>query len=483
MAALSGSWALATPVAGSADEPAHVNHAAAIARGELTGATLRPPVQGVVSVELPASYGFAARRAHCFAGLANEDASCFHFRGSESATEPVLTDAGRHPPAYYVLVGVVSRVMPTAAGAVYVMRAMTVLMTALFLTMAVRALLRAQAPRLVLTGLVVALTPMVLAFSGVVNPSALETAAAVATWACGLTLIGELRRGEPPDRGLVSQLGIAASAFVLSRQISMFWIAIIGVIFASLLGMDELRRLSRAVAARAWAAVVVACTLLQLAWIRFAHGLDLSMLGTADPNRPVSEIVRTTVGRSSRLFVEMLGIPGSLDARLLALTYLLLIAALGALMLSAVALGSRRYVIAMLAALVITVVVPIGLEAVQAREYGFYWQGRYTLPFAVGVPLLAAFALQWGPSPRLFVRGAFIPTIGGMVVVAQFLGFYQALRRWSVGANGAVVYWLEPEWNAPVPQWLLIVVYGAVFGATVVWLLGTGRAVPSVVSR
>jgi hypothetical protein len=470
VAAVVGLWAVATPVFASADENAHVTRAAAVARGELTGETV-PDREGFVSVSLPEAYAFGSMQAGCFAGRANEDASCFRFEGSETEARPVLTDAGRHPPAYYAVVGVVSRVMPTAESTVWVMRVATVLITAVFVTIAIGALSRTPVPRLALLGLVVALTPMVLAFGGVVNPSAPEVAAALATWACGLTLVAELRRGAAPDRGLVTQLGVSAAVLVLSRQISMFWLALIALIFAGLLGRDAIRRLWQATVARVCAAVVGACALAQLGWILLADGLELSVLPNADPDRPAGEIVRRSVGRSSRLFLEMVGWPGWLDTRLPSLSYWLVIAALGALVVAAITLGSRRYVVAMLAAAAGTVVVPIVLEAWQARDYGFYWQGRYTLPFAVGVPLLAVFALQPGPGERVALPNRFVVAVGGMTVGAQLVAFYQALRRWSVGADGSVLYWLDPGWNAPLPQWLLLALYVVVLTGFVAWLL------------
>jgi hypothetical protein len=62
-----------------------------------------------------------------------------------------------------------------------------------------------------------------------------------------------------------------------------------------------------------------------------------------------------------------------------------------------------------------------------------------------------------------------------MLVVAHVLAFYQALRRWSVGADGPILYWLHPDWTSVVPQFLLIGAYAVVFVAFVVWLLG-GRS-------
>ena len=185
------------------------------------------------------------------------------------------------------------------------------------------------------------------------------------------------------------------------------------------------------------------------------------------------------MGRAGRFYLEMLGNLGWLDTTLPGLTYLLLTAALGALVLLAIAVGTRPYVIAMLAAMAITVVTPILLEAWQYRTYGLYWQGRYTLPIAVGVPLLAVFALQSETGRRVVLRGWFVPALGGILVVAHVLAFYQGLRRWSVGANGRVFYWLHPDWTPVVPQFLLIAAYILVFVAFMVWMLGGRSPAPS----
>jgi hypothetical protein len=476
VAALTGLWGLATPLFANADEPAHVVRAASVARGELVGKTPRSKLlKGYTFVKLPAIYGAAGDHLNCFARKPNRDASCHRFTGSESKTKQVITEAGHHPPAYYAVVGGISRLWPDAPGAVYLMRFVTVLITALFVAFAVGALSRMASPRVALVGLAVALTPMVLSFGSAVNPSAPETAAAIATWACGLVVVSELRGGKEPDRGLVIQLGIAASALVLARQISMFWLAFIALILAALLGRDALRRLWRS-SARIWAAVVAGCVAAQLLWIVFADGLDLSVPIGFEPTLSNTDLVRETVGRAGGFYLEMLGNLGWLDTTLPGLTYLLLTAALGALVLLAIGVGTRPYVIAMLAAIAITVVTPIVLEAWQYQTYGLYWQGRYTLPIAVGVPLLAAFALQSETGRRVLLRGWLVPALGGMLVVAHVLAFYQALRRWSVGANGPVFYWLHPDWTSVVPQFLLIATYSLVFVAFIVWLLG-GRSV------
>ncbi len=481
MAGLTGLWAVAAPLFANADEPAHATHAAAVARGQLTGEepdSASRARKGFLFVDLPEAYRLSSVDAGCFATKSNHDAACFSIKGSETRNEPVATEAGHHPAAYYAVVGLISRLAPTAAGAVYLMRVTTALMTAVLLTIAVSALSRLPGARIALAGLMVALTPMVLSFGGAVNPSAPEIAAGIAAWACGLVLVFELRAGAEPSRGLVTQLGVAASALVLSRQISMLWLALIALILAGLMGKDALRRLSRTTDARVWGVIVAGCGAAQLGWILLAKGFELSVLPNAHARLSNGELVVRVLGRSSTWFIEMLGHLGWLDTRLLGLTYLLLTVALGSLLLVAVAFGTGRYVVAMLGAIALTVLVPIVLEVWQARSYGFYWQGRYTLPFAGGVPLLAALALQSDPARRVVLRSRFIPALGGVVVVAQVLAFYQAMRRWSVGSHGPVNYVLHPNWSGPVPPSLLLVAYGATFAAFIVWLVGGDRSAP-----
>jgi hypothetical protein len=266
---------------------------------------------------------------------------------------------------------------------------------------------------------------------------------------------------------------------VLARQISMFWLAFIVAIFASILGVDRLRLLFRSTSARVWSAILGACVLAQVAWIAFAQGLNLSVPFDFEPTLSTGELWRQTIGRTGAFYFEMLGNLGWLDTTLPGLSYLLLTAALATLVLLAVGIGTRRYVMAMLVVIATTVVTPILLEVWQYQDYGLYWQGRYTLPIAVGVPLLAVLALQSGAGRRTLSRGWFVPAVGGMLVVAQVLAFYQALRRWSVGADGRILYWLDPNWTSIVPQFLLIMAYAIAYVVLIVWLLGSRADEPA----
>src|SRR6266699_1989315 len=94
VATLAGLWSLATPLFGSADEPAHAVRAASVARGEITGRTPLPKVLvGQTYVTLPAIWASASWQLECFAGKPDQDATCHKFTGSETKTGPILTEA------------------------------------------------------------------------------------------------------------------------------------------------------------------------------------------------------------------------------------------------------------------------------------------------------------------------------------------------------------------------------------------------------
>src|SRR5680860_611994 len=103
---LSGLWALASPLFSGPDEPAHVTRSAAISRGQLTGDDPKRGdlTENYLAVSIPEIYGDP--RIACFAFYRDLPASCQSFDGS-SEDGPVLTLAGRHPPLYYAIAGIV----------------------------------------------------------------------------------------------------------------------------------------------------------------------------------------------------------------------------------------------------------------------------------------------------------------------------------------------------------------------------------------
>lgn len=471
---LSGLWGIADPPFAAPDEPAHVKRAVALDHGELTGKTPSRQFRQRLGdenanlvVRVPEI--LASAEPACFAFHADIPAACLRVEGSSRDTDTV-TSAGRHPPAYYAVIGLMSFVYPPGSGTVYLMRFAGALITGAFIATAITALRRTAAPRLVATGVLVAITPMVLFVSSAVTPSVPEIAAALALWVCGLALVSQTN--ERVDKRLVTAVGISASVLALSRQLSPLWLILIGLSMLVFATRGSIRNLARSRWARLWALVVVACAVAQAGWVVIVKPLDATLLGRRRVDVPTSEIVRASLGATYGRYREMIGLFGWLDTPSPALTYLLWTAALGLLALGAIMIARRRHVLLLGGLIVATILVPLALEIPAYRDVGaVFWQGRYTLPLAVGIPILAAMSIASTERGRRVADARLSWAIGGIVVVGSTLAFAQNLRRYTVGYNGDVWFWLHPQWSPPVSPLLITIAYIVSILAFTVWTL------------
>ena len=103
---------------------------------------------------------------------------------------------------------------------------------------------------------------------------------------------------------------------------------------------------------------------------------------------------------------QMIGVFGWLDTNSPGFTLFLWIVALGSVLTLALLVGPRRLVVATTAILVLTVLLPIALEVPSVCAAGYFWQGRYTLPLAVGVPVLAGIAAASGAADGINCESA-----------------------------------------------------------------------------
>jgi hypothetical protein len=481
--AVGGLWALANPLFAAPDENSHVIRAVALDHGELTGkeehGRLRQQLDvtpDVLEVQVPRVY--PAEESACFAFQPNEPADCAHFGGSTREVG-ALTSAARHPPAYYAVVGVASWLYHPGSGVVYLMRFLTVLMTAALIATTITAIRRTTVPRIVAVGVLFAVSPMVLFVGSSVNPNGVEIAAAVALWVCGLVLVSQAR--ETTDNRLVAATGIAGCVLALSRQLGPLWLALIAITIAVFASSEGLRALARSRWARVWAALIVACSVVQIGWNAVVGSLGYTRYPNAPRDIPTAVIARFTVGSVFGRYKEMVGTFGWLDTPSPALTYVLWTAGVGFLVLVALAWARRRRVAALLVVIAATVVVPLVLEsAVYGDAGGPAWQGRYGLPLAVGVPIVAAMAIASSERGRQIAEPRLFVGAGVMLVVAHILAFAQNLRRYTVGYDGEIQYWRHPEWSPPLMSPLIVTIaYALLISAFVAWFLfsaSPGRA-------
>jgi hypothetical protein len=348
------------------------------------------------------------------------------------------------------------------------MRAAGVLLAAALLASAFVSAGHTSTPRLAIVGLMFALTPMVLFVEGIVNPSTFEIAGAIGLWTSGAVLATEFDGGGRLDSRLITRMGVAATALVLSRSLSPLWLALIGVslmVFAS-------RALIRALFAerlfRVWAVVVVVATAAQTAWVIGSRALDEIGEGA---DLPVVQIIRLSLGKQWAMLQHMVGNFGWLDTPAPSLTLAIWLAAVGFLGLLCASVCHQRQWLAMLAVAVASVVVPVALESSQVSASGFVWQGRYTLPLAVGIPILAGVSLAATDVAAQVGRRLGL-ALGALWTVGHMTAFMQHLRRNTVGGGGRLRYWVDPAWSPPIWPWALTILYAVLLGVVAWYLVG-----------
>jgi len=141
-----------------------------------------------------------------------------------------------------------------------------------------------------------------------------------------------------------------------------------------------------------------------------------------------------------------------------------------------------------------TVLLPVALESRVAPCLGLVWQGRYTMPIAVGVPLIAAYALTQLPEPADDARvrtpadmliTRLCATVVAVLAIAHVTAFLSALRRYTVGAG--LTHKLDlfsGPWQPPLTAAGVSVLFGLAILGYGWWLLrlaGPGRE-PQLVS-
>lgn len=490
LTALGSIWALASPPTASPDEPSHAIHAAAVARGELLGAPLgarqrRDLALGTGgreggkpsayrSVTVPGIYD--TPNWGCFAFYRYTSADCLGFVGSRRDAA-VVTPVVWYPPAYYAVVGLAARPFPAGPGALYVMRFAGVLMMAALLASATASLRRVPNSRWLVLGILVGLTPMTVFLAGSVNPSGIEIVAALALWCSGAVLVRELSgSGAVPSARVVARVGLAGLALALARQSSPIWLVLIVATLGFVATREARRTLIGSRVVRRWALVVAIGVVAQIAWVVVVQPLSVKHSIFPDANPSTSELLRGTIGHGPALYREMIGVFGWLDTPAPFVTVAAWTLALVVLIGTALVVGHRRWVVATLGVLFATWAIPIVLAFVgSSRVAALHWQGRYTLPVAVGIPVLAACSVVDSTTRARLAGSALLPVLGVTLATGQWLALAQNVRRYAVGYDGPVWYFLAPRWSPPGGAALHALVGALVIAATYWWLLGRDR--------
>lgn len=495
--ALGALWALATPVGASPDEPTQVVKAAAVVRGQFIGTPVRHGPAADVRVRVPASFGRDQHLATCYAGLPRVPAGCAHPLSTRSRPVTVATYVGRYPPLYYLLVGAPT-LLWRGDGAVVAIRLLSALWGALLLGTAVGVATVWSRSRLLVPALAVAVTPMAVFLIGVVNPSGLEIAAAVATWTGAVVLVLD-RRDRPPP-ALVLATVVPATVLVLCRGASALWLAIaLGT--AALLAPGALRALWRDRRVRRALQVLGMTTVLAVAFVLGFHSLAVVPVGRpVPPHASTVSVVVQALGLTGAIAREAVGDFGWLDTMSPFAVLVGWWAAAALLVVGGLLWSDRRHARVLAGTVALALLLPVAIIVSQAHHDGLVWQARDGMPLYVGVPIVAGAifgrdrerrfgALLDGPSlavvRQVAARGNLLLVVG--VAAAQWVDFFWALRRYTVGLGGPLAPWtaVRHGWAPPIPAVLLLGLAAAAAGAYGWWTLqlanvATGRTLAGV---
>jgi hypothetical protein len=132
-------------------------------------------------------------------------------------------------------------------------------------------------------------------------------------------------------------------------------------------------------------------------------------------------------------------------------TYLVWAGLIGLVVLLALATGSPRRCVVLLVLLAAVVVIPVVISVGQAHRLGITWQGKDTLPLAVGVPILAASMLASSTlgSVRIF-RSRLVGVAAAAAGLATLVALFGDLRRNAVGDAGPYLSFLHAAWQPPL---------------------------------
>lgn len=460
-------WAAATPLMAFPDEPAHTIKAAAVVRGQIT-------------VQEGSSFGHGVH-VKVPAYIANLDAQrCYKFRPDTSAgcAPPIpasdtyetigVTTAGTYNPMYYWIVGLPSLWL-SGAPALYTMRIVSSVLTAVFLAAGFTALSRFLRPQIPVVLASVSMTPMVLFLGSGINPNSLEVAATMAAFCGFIVLLDNAHRPQAIKPAVMTV--VAASAILANtRQVSLVWL-----LCALIVGLSFYQRRSIITAFQnKYVLLAVAATipgiLLGIIWILLMLNAPASAgvapIGIINPLPGVraDQGFVTMLDRFFGFFPQYVGVMGWLDSRLpdavqMFWSFLIVVA-----LLLPLAVRPWRRTAGYWIALALLLIVPAVLQAQVVATMGFIWQGRYNLPLFLVLMIAAGIAVrhlrisQTEPAKSV---GRVVLLAG---VFAHGLAFAYILRRYVVGirelANWQIMI-TNPGWQPPLGWLALCVAYVA----------------------
>jgi hypothetical protein len=466
-------WSLASPLFSGPDEPDHIMRAETVLHGQLVGQQTDPPNGGWRIVQAPDVLRISRQIVGCFAFEPAKPACGPAFAGSHERTS-MITRAGAAPPFYYALVGPPIAVSPTGDG-VFATRLLSNAIASALLAGAFT-IATSRGGAFTMLGLLIGVTPMVLFLNSVVNPSSLEIASAALVWVAGLALLDPRTPGGVVEPATLVAFVLGAVMLVLTRPLSPLWLALIAGVLLLTSSWSRVRALLARTDVRTGAAVTAVATVAAVVWLQIykpLQGDNITPTGVSGLSA-----LRVSFSRLGDMWRQIVGVFGWLDAPSPLLVLIVWCAALVGLIVVAFAVGSVAHRWALVSALVVAVVVPPLIQSTQLDTSQPIWQGRYTLPLALGIPLVAGWTVDRSRHRFREVLRQRAQWLVAALAVGHVVAFVYALRRYTVGVDGPIWYFGHEVWEPKLPAAILAMAFVTLCGVVVVLASRTLAAAP-----
>jgi hypothetical protein len=229
-------------------------------------------------------------------------------------------------------------------------------------------------------------------------------------------------------------------------------------VLAVLAGRAAIASVARTRGAWIVGGVIVLSGVAALWWVVAAHANALRPIGVL-PHYSAFSLAANSFGQSTGWVHQMVGVFGWLDTPVPFFTEIVLYAAVGFVLVLAISVATLRPVLALLLLVAAVVVIPVAILQHDAHQLGFFWQGRYTLPLAVGLPIVAASLIE-GTDVLARFRLRISVLLSVLLGAASFAAFFTSERRYASGLPGPIglghSVWRPPFGNGVMALWGLL---------------------------
>jgi hypothetical protein len=413
-------WVLAVPPFRGVDEWDHAYRASAVAHGQW----VPPPAEatrGTGAIVHAEPDIVSAARAECERLEYTGDAECVGTRVADHVE--IASGAGRYHPLFYAVVGAPTLVLDGTA-ALYAMRLVALLLCLAMLAAAFGAVRAWDEPMRAVT-VVCGLTPMVLYSTSIVAPNGLEMASGLALWAA----LGALARpeGRVETRHVVTAV-VAAALLLTLRSLGPLWALL--VIGTALIAWPTLSGriwgLLRSVQGVLFTLILAAVAAGSMTWIALQDSLVIGRVPAGDP-LPLGEKLEVAALRIPQWILQGIGAFPYRAQPAPTVTYVVFLVLICGAVGVTVRRGDRRTRIATTLVLGLSLLVPLSITVATLDDYGTSWQGRYVLPYLLGLSVLVGVPLARRLQGR--ARLAALVAVVPMLAVAHAAAVAGVLAR------------------------------------------------------